>query len=693
MKKISLITLCFLCLSLIYGQEVNDTIQLDELVHTGQVSAQKINKSVYEVSVISSEQIEQSAAQNLGDLLNQTLNIQIIPNPSTGKSGTKLMGLNSQYVKVLVDNIPILNDEGLGSFTDLTQINLGDIEQIEIVEGAMGVEYGADAVAGIINIITKKSSRKKLSTKIYMQEESVSNEYNLFNRGKHIKGLDLKAKLTKDLTAGLNFMYSDFNGFYNNKKGKHHHKNDSLRGLDWLPKQQYDGKAFISYKLNSTRLYYKFNYFQEGLQRYNSDVLENYQPQTDTYHPTSKDMAFTTKRWYHLLNANGKAWQSGKYNISLSYQTQGRSVNLHTYDILNDVNIEEKEFDYESRKTLYTKALVEHSIIPNSWSWQLGAEVNQVDGVQSSYARGEVIGEAKNRSLGSYDFFTSTDFKINEQITLRPGFRTLLSSKFSPMFAYSLSASYLFGDNWELRANYGKSPKKPTYTQLYYELIDINHNIIPNENLKPEDGQSAFIYLKKKFNIANNAFIQSRLSLGYLTVKDKIGLIDISQEPLTIQFRNYNFYETRKISLSNQFKFNNFSGDLGINYSGEKYESNKRDMLYSLQGNLALNYYFPKAKLYVSTSFKYNGEEYRWRYNNKGEIVKGKQDAYSWWDASIRKTLFRDFELVLGVRNLTNVTEVKTSAASAGVHSAAASNILLGYGRSYFVKLTYDIPF
>ena len=70
-----------------------------------------------------------------------------------------LFGLDGEYFKVLIDNVPIINEGGFGNGTDLTLINLDDVERIEIVEGAMGVQYGSNAFTGIINIITKKSSR------------------------------------------------------------------------------------------------------------------------------------------------------------------------------------------------------------------------------------------------------------------------------------------------------------------------------------------------------------------------------------------------------------------------------------------------------------------------------------------------------------------------------------------------------
>lgn len=686
---------CLCAVSIAFGQrEERDTIVLKDVVYTGQVSPQRIDRSVYEVKMISKEEIEQSAAVNLADLLNQTLNIQITPNASTGKSGMSLMGLNSQYVKVLVDNIPIINDEGLGNFTDFTQINLSDIAQIEIVEGAMAVEYGADAVSGVINIITEKSASKKPKAQIYVQEETIGNEFNFKDQGRHIVGIDFKKILTPKLHAGINYNQNLFNGFYNGRKGESYAQNDGLRGHEWLPKQQYDGKAFLRYNLNGTKFFYRFNYFQEQIQKYNQAVDERYNPQFDLSFPVAQDEAFKTQRWYHVLNVNGNAWRNANFNLSFSYQSQDRDATFYSYDILNDQRFNLEDITYESRKTYYSKGLVQHNFSPKL-SLQLGYEVNQVKGTQSPMARS--VDSSTNfieRELGSYDVYASTDIHVSESVTVRPGIRALFSSQFNQQFAYSLSTSYAMPKGWELRAIYGMSPKNPTYEELYTRFIDSNHYVVGNEDLKAEKGRSIFVHLKKEKNFDHNFRLNSKLSAWHMKVKDQVELLVINQQPLQYQFMNFETFSSRGLTLTNGFSTPRLNAQLGASYLGISYASNNKDILYSWQANFMLNYHFPKAKLYLSSSYKLNGAQYQWVLNTQtNNLEKGKTDAYAWWDASLKKELFNDFELVAGVRNLMNVINVNTTSTPGGAHSDQPRNLLLGYGRSFFLRLKYNIPF
>src|SRR5690606_8366431 len=113
---------------------------LEEVVLTGQYNPQSVNKSVFEVEVLTQQDIQLLAGNNLADVLTQTLNMNVVPNANGGKTGIQQFGFGSDYVKILVDNVPLIGDSGFGNAIDVSQINLDDIERIEIIEGSMGVQ-------------------------------------------------------------------------------------------------------------------------------------------------------------------------------------------------------------------------------------------------------------------------------------------------------------------------------------------------------------------------------------------------------------------------------------------------------------------------------------------------------------------------------------------------------------------------
>ena len=199
MKEILFISFLFLGAQIVVAQRdtlnTKKIINLDEVVVSAQIEPQSVKKSIKNVQIITEQQIKNLGATNLGDVLNQYINITVAPDGNTGRSTVSLFGLNASYFKILVDNIPLVNENGFGNNTDLSQINLEDIERIEIIEGSMGVTHGANAVSGILNIITKRKTCNQWDISYSAQEESIGKEYNFTDKGRHIQNFRISHNL------------------------------------------------------------------------------------------------------------------------------------------------------------------------------------------------------------------------------------------------------------------------------------------------------------------------------------------------------------------------------------------------------------------------------------------------------------------------------------------------------------------
>ncbi|GEQ85123.1 hypothetical protein ULMS_06310 [Patiriisocius marinistellae] len=691
-----------------YGQieQNNDSIsreKLNEIVVTGQLNPQSVSKSVVEVKVITRKDIERQAGNTLADVLNTTLNLNITPNTTTGKSGVSLFGLDSQYIKVLIDNIPIINEEGVGNNTDLTLINLDDIERIEIVEGAMGVQYGSNAISGIINIITKKSSRNDWDITAYLQEETIGSEYEWFDKGRHIQSLRLGHNFSERLYANATYTRNDFAGFFNTKKGENYAQNDGLRGHEWLPKLQQNTKALLSYKVEGFNVFYRFDYLNEHIERYNETVDINENPATGTTNPSALDEIYINNRFYHHLNSTGKLLQKIDYNISLSYQEQNKDLERYTYRIRNQEKENVEEGEYQSRSAVFSRGTFSNIINTNKTNLQLGYEITAEKGSGSSLAI--VIGpesEEVTQELNSYDFFASSEIQLTDRFSLRPGFRASINNIFETQYIGSLSAKQSLGEDWELRAILGSANRTPSYDELYTFFVDVNHDVQGNPTLNPEKGVSAFLHIKKRSELANGEVrLKNKLSFNYLGLKDRIELIVINQSPLAFQYKNIDNFKAAGIFSENEIFYGNFKGQIGASFQGiskvldSRTQSND-DFLFNLQLNANLAYTLPKWDSTFSVFFKHIGEQQQFveKKNEQGaqEFTAGTTDAYSWMDATVNKSFFEgSFVTTLGCRNVFDVTQVNTTAFEGGTHNGPPAQIPLGYGRSYFLKLTYNL--
>ena len=84
-----------------------------------------------------------------------------IPGTSTWKATLRGLSIDSGYVLFLVDGQRV-KGRGMGEYGNgLNQIPVEMVERIEVVKGPSSVLYGSDAVAGVVNIITKPVSKKE----------------------------------------------------------------------------------------------------------------------------------------------------------------------------------------------------------------------------------------------------------------------------------------------------------------------------------------------------------------------------------------------------------------------------------------------------------------------------------------------------------------------------------------------------
>ena len=94
-----------------------------------------------------------------------------VKNDNVLGSSITMQGISGQNIKILIDGVSVIGR--LNGNIDLSQINLNNIERVEIIEGPLSVDFGTDALAGTINLITNKSQYDKVSSSINLYYETV----------------------------------------------------------------------------------------------------------------------------------------------------------------------------------------------------------------------------------------------------------------------------------------------------------------------------------------------------------------------------------------------------------------------------------------------------------------------------------------------------------------------------------------
>lgn len=129
----------------------------------------------WNTKLITRKDIEESAAVKVGDILRTVSGLSV---KSTGglaaQIAARFRGSNSQQVLVLLNGNRI-NSPTLGTF-DLGDILLTDVEKIEVVKAPLSAIYGADAVGGVVNVITRKATKEpKLNVSLAYGEYATRN--------------------------------------------------------------------------------------------------------------------------------------------------------------------------------------------------------------------------------------------------------------------------------------------------------------------------------------------------------------------------------------------------------------------------------------------------------------------------------------------------------------------------------------
>ena len=162
--------------------------KLSPLVVTGSRTEETERTAVVRTRIVTGDELRKSGASSIREALDRMPGLQSYGHG--GNSFVQMQGMNNAYVKILVDGIPLT-----GAILDglpLENLPISSIERIELVNGASSSLYGSDAVAGVIQIFTRKTQdhptrltlftdHRYLSSGLYLGELSLGQSFQPFS--------------------------------------------------------------------------------------------------------------------------------------------------------------------------------------------------------------------------------------------------------------------------------------------------------------------------------------------------------------------------------------------------------------------------------------------------------------------------------------------------------------------------------
>lgn len=656
--------------------------QLDEVVVTGQFSPQSMRNSLYKVKVINSESIQKKAAVNVQSLLNTEIGVRLSNDMSLGETDFELMGMSGNNVKVLIDGVPMI-DRGSNK-QSLSQIDINTIEKIELVEGPMSVTYGTDALAGVINIITKKpspgSGKNTYSISANLQEETVGDEY-AFGSGDGIHNQSVQAGFGHHNGLYVNGGYSHktTNGWKGGKTG---------RERMWQPKDQDLFNGTIGYNnKKGLNIWYRLDYLDEEIKTpLNGSDLTPYEV---------TDRNYITNRYTHQLQSDWKLNNRLTLNFAASYQDYERFTRtIITNEETGDrwLSVAESAQDTTTMDSWFARATA---------SWRINSKLSVQPGIEfrEMNAAGDRIDG--DPSMTDLAVFLSAEWKPLGWLDIRPGIRTIPVSDYeAPTAIPSLLTKFALNGDMDLRVSYAYGFRAPTLREMYMSFHNANHNIDGNPDLKAEYSNN--FTASYTWRILHNEDIRltSTLSGFYNDFKDRIVIATDENDPTHNIYDNVDKYKTTGGSLENAIAWKDLQANVNFSLVG-RYNSYSDDS--SLEGedlptfrfspelSASVTYKLSKTNTDFNLFYKFTGarKEYRQNSDTK-EMYLGGVDSYNWADLTITQKLFDYVSVNAGIKNIFDITLVNNDSGGSG-HTSSGSSVLIGSGRSYFLGLVFHL--
>ncbi len=130
--------------------------QLEEVIVTGNPLA-KVNNSAYNATAVNTKNMI-NTTKTLSEALNKAPGMKIRESGGVGSDMAVTMdGFSGKHVKVFIDGVP---QEGVGSSFGINNIPVNFADRIEVYRGVVPVGFGADAIGGVINIVTPRKQRR-----------------------------------------------------------------------------------------------------------------------------------------------------------------------------------------------------------------------------------------------------------------------------------------------------------------------------------------------------------------------------------------------------------------------------------------------------------------------------------------------------------------------------------------------------
>lgn len=445
----------------------DEELQMEKIVVTATRTATAILDSPDHVTVIEGDELAAAGTATLAEALNQVAGVAVKDNGTAGSvQSLRIRGSESPQVLVLVDGVR-LNDSRQGG-VDLSQIPVGSIERIEVLRGGTSALYGADALGGVINIITRSRAEKLLTLRVqnggYLPREAIEVSEGPTETAVGADYLDLldTQKLDVQLSKGLDGVEVLAGGSFLR----------AANGFVWNDEQYIDD---YRRQVNAGLL-------QAGgtlsVRAPLGEAAAGLKAQMD-YSSVGVPGSLT---WVSTDASQQRAALQGQVYYQNPQLTQSLSLEARAFYKLTRLAYQDPDpmFPTDDVHTLHTVglSLLQQAAVAGFLELVYGGDFS------ADLAESTAIGSKRRFTGGA---FLEAPLYAGERFTLTPVVRCDLYSDFPASLTYKLAAVARLSEQLSLKASAGRSYRAPTLNELYWPNDGMSEG---NPDLSPESGYS-----------------------------------------------------------------------------------------------------------------------------------------------------------------------------------------------------------
>ena len=585
--------------------------EIEEIVITSTRNRRSFEQQPTRVEVLGGEEINEKANMKPGDIrmmLNESTGIHVQQTSATSfNSNIRIQGLNGKYTQLLRDGLPMYG--GFSSGLGLLQIAPLDLQQVEVIKGANSTLYGGGAIAGLVNLVTKKPE--------------IEPETSMLLNATSAGGLDASGFHTSRQGSLGKRIFASYN-----KSDAYDSADNGFSAIPEFERWTLNPHLFI--ENSNSQFSLGFNAVKENRIGGDMDYIDGDRDSAAYFEKIATDRFSTQLEYISQL-------QSGNEFVirnSVNHYKQNLKVPEHFFKGTQLSSFSEAHL-------LGSGELMEWVVGLNLWTEKFDQDI----------LSSPLPLDFDTQTVG---VFAQGTFYLSELWSVEGGLRFDSTSEYGSLFLPRVSLLYKPSARTTLRIGGGSGYKEPTLFGEESEVIQYR-GILPleMEQLVAEESTGFNVDLNQEFVLANGATLDINLLLFTTRVDNPLRLVDVGNKQFAYRQPD-DFLETQGTELGVVWRWNDFKYFFGYTHADVKEHTKTGARMAPLMPKDRVNNVFVYER---EDDFRIGLEAY---YYGRQGLTDGSMARDFWiFGLMMEKRIDEDFSVFLNFENFSDTRQTR----------------------------------